>query len=315
MATLKDIAKACDVSVSTVSRVLKGDKTLKVNQDTKEMIFACATKLDYKIKSRATSGNKVAVINWYSHDQEVIDPYYFYIRKGIINRCLELNIKYDIYFKEDDISSLFDYDAIIAVGKFSQKNVLHLSSFNKYLIFVDSNPDINNYDSVEVDFDYVIYDIFTKLKTKDIILLNGCEYLDGIKYEDPRLIAYKKHCKLNDILPSFIEGEFSMQSGYDMIYNLDKIPNTIICGNDLIAMGANKALSEKGYIVGDDVYLIGINDIPVSHYMVPTLTTISIDQQQMGIEAVNLVNRKLNEDSNTNIRVLVPTKYIKRDSH
>lgn len=320
MATLKDIANDCSVSVSTVSRVLKGDKTLNVNSSTKDLIWKSANKLGYKVKTKSVTGTKVAVVNWYSHDQEVMDPYYYYIRKGVESSCQQEKFEYDVFFKEDNLDGLHGYDAIIAIGKFGQTMIDKLNAFDKTIIFIDSNPDRLRFDSIQVDFEMMLEEIFNYVlanHSRSIGLMNGCEYLDDVKYLDPRLVAYKKQCKLNDIEEQLIEGDFTIESGYQMFFELhkqEKIPNTLICGNDLIAMGANKAAYKLGLTVGEDIFIVGINNIPVAKYMVPSLTTVEIAQTQMGIEAVTLLKRRQTNGSGEPITILVPTRLVQRKS-
>ncbi|WOO86779.1 LacI family DNA-binding transcriptional regulator [Mollicutes bacterium LVI A0039] len=323
MATLKDIATKCNVSVSTVSRILKNDKTLSVNDKTKELVWDAANQLDYKVKGKSTNGVKLAVVNWYSHDQEVIDPYYYYIRKGVESQCDIEGFEYDVYFKENSLSELFNYDAIIAIGKFSSENAEKLSKLvNGNIIFVDSNPDRVKYDSVQVDFECMMEDIFTYVldnHNDSIGLMIGAEYIEDVKVVDPRLSSYIKQCKLNglDEQKFFIEGDFTIESGYAMFEQLaseGRVPKTIICGNDLIAMGANKAAYKLGYTVGTDVNIVGINNIPVAKYMVPSLTTVEIPQIQMGNESVSLVKRKIIDQSTNPVTILVPTRIVSRKS-
>ncbi len=321
MATLKDIANDCSVSVSTVSRVLKGDKTLNVNANTKNMIWDSAKRLGYKIKTQSIKGTKIAVINWYSHDQEVIDPYYYYIRKGVEQGCVNENFDFDTFYIEDGIDDLHNYDAIIAIGKFSGDTVRKLERLDKTIIFVDSNPNNTKFDSIQVDFEALIEELFDVIideHGKDIGLMNGSEYLEGVKYSDPRLVAFQKQTKLNDIPTiNVIEGEFTIESGYDMFYQLyreERIPKVLICGNDLIAMGANKAAYKLGFNVGSDLFIVGINNIPVAKYMVPSLTTVEIPQLQMGQESVKLLKRRQTEGKGEPITILVSTRLVKRKS-
>lgn len=321
MATLKDIANDCNVSVSTVSRVLKGDKTLSVNSATKDLIWESANKLNYKVKAKSTSGMKVAVVNWYSHDQEVIDPYYYYIRKGVESSCQDERFDYDVFFKEDGFDNLQSYDAIIAIGKFGQDAIESFEKLQKNIVFVDSNPDKLKFDSIQVDFETMLADVFEYATSKhgnDIGLMNGCEYIDKEKYQDPRLLAFKKQCKLNDIDDTnIIEGDFTIESGYEMFFKLDetnRVPKVLICGNDLIAMGANKAAYKLDLNVGSDLFIVGINNIPVAKYMVPSLTTVEIPQTQMGVEAVTLLKRRQASGSDSPITILVPTRIVKRKS-
>lgn len=323
MATLKDIAEKCNVSVSTVSRILKNDKTLNVNDGTKKIVWETANELNYKVKGKSTNGVKVAVVNWCSHDQEVIDPYYYYIRKGVESGCETEGFEFDVYFKENELSDLYTYDAIIAIGKFSTQNAEKLASMvDGNIIFVDSNPDKVTYDSVQVDFESMMEEIFVYISEKtseSIGLMIGKEFIDDVKLEDPRISAYIKQSKLadRDSTKYYIEGDFTIESGYEMfnrLYKEKRVPKTIICGNDLIAMGANKAAYKLNLIVGKDVNIIGINNIPVAKYMVPSLTTVEIPQFQMGSEAVNLVKRKIVDNSKNPITILVPTRLVSRKS-
>ena len=77
MATIKDIADKVGVSTSTVSRVLNLDESLNVSNDTKIKIFSVAEELEY-VSVRNRKKNKVqsvAVINWYTAEQELQDTY------------------------------------------------------------------------------------------------------------------------------------------------------------------------------------------------------------------------------------------------
>lgn len=321
MATLKDIAKDCNVSISTVSRVLKYDKTLKVSPSTKKIIFESANRLGYEIKERTTIGIKIAIVNWYSHDQEVLDPYYYYIRKGTEENCRINAFEYEIFYKENDISQLHNFNAIIAIGKFGNQTVNLLQTFKIPIIFIDSNPNKVAYDSVEVDFNVLMEDIIDYVvieKKVSITLMNGCEYIEGKKYEDPRLQAYLNQCQLHNLNNyRVIEGDFTCESGYKMfevLHEAMQVPEVLICGNDLIAMGANKAAHELGFDVGANLRIIGVNNVPIAKYMVPSLTTVEIPQAQLGFEAVELVKRRIKKADSLPIRVLVPTKLVKRAS-
>ena len=80
MATIKDIAQLVSVSQATVSRVLKGDKSLAVSPETRQAIFEAAQELDYtkhlkKIQS-TDSHSTLAIVQWYSEREELDDLYY-----------------------------------------------------------------------------------------------------------------------------------------------------------------------------------------------------------------------------------------------
>ena len=98
MATLKDIAKLANVSSATVSRVLNKDKTLSVGEETRHRILTIAEELGYEKHKRSTNSNqerqKIAIVQWYSEQEELNDLYYYSIRIGLEKRAQELG--YDV---------------------------------------------------------------------------------------------------------------------------------------------------------------------------------------------------------------------------
>ena len=323
MATLKDIANKTNLSISTISRVLKNDKTLKVNEKTRLKILQACKELKYKVKHTTYNGFKIVIINWYSHDQEIIDPYYYYIRKAVEEECVVKGFEYITIFKEDDLNLVNNYDGIIAIGKFNKEQAQKLELISSKIVFIDSNPEVNKYDSIEVDFNIMIkniIDYIISINESKIGMLMGIEEINGEKYVDDRLVSFKKYTKEKDVYDEryVIEGKFSLESGYEMfmvLYNEKRLPKVIICGNDLIAMGANKAAYKCDLIVGKDIKIIGINDIPMSKYMVPSLTTVVIHQSQMGKEGVRLLNRRITSDQEeVKLNIKIPTKLKVRKS-
>lgn len=322
MATLKDIAETCNVSISTVSRVLKNDKVIKVNQNTRDKIFEVAAELNYRIKKVDTAGSKIAIINWYSHDQELVDPYYYYIRKSLEQECKKNQFDYTNFFYDDEIPNYQLFDSVIALGKFDQDFADKVSSKVSNIIFIGYNPDHTLYDSVEINYELLMSDIFNyaeSLNVQSIGLMNGVEYINGKRFNDRRSISFKKVSTEHkiDITNYSIDGEFTMESGYEMFMRLDqekRVPDFIICGNDMIALGANKAAYKLNYTVGKDVKIMGINNIPNAKFMVPSLTTVTVPQKQIGIEAVSLLKRRLNEKDSAPITIMIPTKLKIRKS-
>ena len=96
-----------------------------------------------------------------------------------------------------------------------------------------------------------------------------------------------------ELNPELIEvGEFNELGGYQAMGRLlDKSSNfsAVIALNDQMACGAMLALSESGFIVPDDVSIVGFDDLPHSAYTVPPLTTISQPIKRIGAMAASTV--------------------------
>ncbi|HLH72744.1 MAG TPA: substrate-binding domain-containing protein, partial [Chloroflexota bacterium] len=83
---------------------------------------------------------------------------------------------------------------------------------------------------------------------------------------------------------------------------------------DLLAVGALRALADRGKRVPDDVAVIGYNDEVFADYSVPRLSTVRADCNHMGEIAAKLMLELLGDDGAEAREVIVPTKLIARDS-
>jgi DNA-binding LacI/PurR family transcriptional regulator len=70
---------------------------------------------------------------------------------------------------------------------------------------------------------------------------------------------------------------------------LSNPPDAVFCFNDLVALGAIRALHEAGRRVPDDVAVVGFDDLDEGRFSTPTLTTISPDKEQIADSAVSLL--------------------------
>lgn len=84
MATIKDIANLANVSSATVSRILNNDKTLSVPEETRRAVFNAAKELNYTKKRKATKNDfTLGIVQWYSYNKKLNDPYYLQIRQEL----------------------------------------------------------------------------------------------------------------------------------------------------------------------------------------------------------------------------------------
>lgn len=327
MATIKDIAELAGVSIATVSRVLNYDSTLSVGDETKKRIFEAAEQLSYKKKqARKLETGKIALLQWYTEKEELEDLYYMSIRLGVENQARQLGFSVAKYFqdnygdlKQDEIQGL------IAIGKFSNKQIKDLVSITNNIVFVDTSPDEEQFDSIVIDFEKA-----TK-KVIDHYLANGHEkigYIGGREVfkdqtsliEDQRESTFKAYLAEKERLNEdfMYVGAFSVSDGHSLMKKAihehgENLPTAFFAANDSLAIGALRALLEEGIPVPSRVNIIGVNDISISKYVYPSLSTIKVFTELMGETAVNTLSEKI-EGRKTAKKIIISTQLIIRDS-
>jgi LacI family transcriptional regulator len=91
------------------------------------------------------------------------------------------------------------------------------------------------------------------------------------------------------------------------------LPQAIFSANDEMAIGAINAFQEAGLSIPDDIALVGFDDIEMSNYVRPKLTTVQQPKGQMGNLAAHMIFRALNGDfSIENVRL--ETALVIRES-
>lgn len=113
-----------------------------------------------------------------------------------------------------------------------------------------------------------------------------------------------------------VKGDFVEESGYKAAYKLFKKakPTAIFASNDQMAIGAMHALEEMGFKVPEDVSIIGFDDITISRYLKPALTTMSASLLQMAELAVENLIKSIEEEIAITAKFIVPVKLVERES-
>ncbi len=327
MATIKDIAEMAGVSIATVSRVLNYDPTLSVTDETRRKIFEAAEALSYKKKNpRKSVTYNIAAITWISENEELEDLYYLSIRHGIENRCQQLDINLSVHFYKDIDKAKFDgIDGLIAIGKFSEQQIKQLAKISEHIVFVDYSPDDDRYDSIVIDFEKATKKVIDYLLDKghqNIGFLGGREsFTDGSGLiKDLRERTFIRYMKEKGLYHEdyVYMGKFRVQDGYDLMKKAiselkDRLPTAFFAANDLLAIGAIRALLEENIAVPDQVNIIGLNDMTVSKYIYPPLTTVKVHTELMGETAVDTLLERLNGRKIAK-KIFIATELVKRDS-
>ncbi len=329
LAKLKDIALKAGVSITTVSRVLSDDKTLNVPDKTKVKIRTIAEELGYQKKQRAPSVKKhqqVGIVLWFSQHDEMNDPYFTEIRRGIETMAETCGVQITTVYKSEDMTydlkPLKDVDGIIAIGKFLAGEIVRFKEISHSIVFVDSTPDARAYESIVIDFRKAVrqvLDFILETRLTPIAYIGGYERVnDKVLYGERRkkffLEALKKRNLYDEAL---IEtGFFRQKDGYRLMKKIlnRKRPALVFCANDSMAQGALLALSEANIKVPEDVSVIGFNDNEQARFFSPPLTTLHVPTKHMGQEALLSLMKRMEHPDIPPVKKLVSTHLVVRNS-
>ena len=324
MATIKDIAQAAGVSPATVSRVLNYDKSMSVSDETRRKIFDIAEQLNYKKSNRQKKTlpqtHRIAIVEWYTELEELDDLYYYSIRLGIEKKAQKLG--YDIVriFNNDSLNQLEQIDGIIAIGKFSSKQVKELEQYSPALVFVDSDTLDQGHSCVTTDFEHAV----TQQGMQEIAMIAGREETtDGTtSLDDPRLACFCRYLSDKGLYqPTYVKtGKFSSESGYQLMKDMideqkEQMPKAFFIASDALAVGALRALQEAGIAVPQDVQIISFNDTSIAKYVYPPLSTVTVFTEEMGKQALQMLDQLIKiDESPIPYMIKLSTKLTLRES-
>ncbi len=317
MATLKDIAKETGLSTSSVSRVLNYDENLKISEEKKKLIFKVADKLNYKtVNMRKLTEGTILIICTLTKQEELNDPYYISIRTGATDYCIEKKYSFKIIYQEDlKVADFKLYSGYVVIGSLDKKFINAARENAQKLVFVDTESHNKDFNCVTVDLKHATKLAVEKLaSTVESELMYIGPFIEGDEF-DLRYTNFKMYTELYNKKAVYLETNFSTFDAYQklLMTNIDNVGG-IFCANDTIAIGVLKYLNEREIKVGEQVQVIGVNDLPVAKTSLPPLSTIVIHSTYMGEVAIRRLIELMHSTSEHRINYVVHCKLVERQT-
>ncbi|WP_141503440.1 LacI family DNA-binding transcriptional regulator [Paenibacillus luteus] len=332
MATIKDIALKAKVSIATVSRVLNYDPGISVADETRKRIFEVAQELNYKTL-RQRNGTvvkeryKVGLVNWYSDQEEMLDPYYLAIRLGIERECFQRQIELVKFFVHGNTGNkglpCESLDGIIAIGRFEKEDLDCFPEGFENIVFVDSTPDDNRFDSVVIDLRksvFEVLDYLVGLGHAAIGYIGGHNKVNDKRVRDERELVFMEWLSKRGLFHAeyvFTGDHLYSEDGYMLMKKAISAPHrptAFFIENDSMAVGALRALHEANLRVPQEVSIVGFNDIAISEFLQPPLTTVKVHMEHMGETAVELLADRMAHKREISKKIVLPTRLQLRAS-
>jgi LacI family transcriptional regulator len=328
--TLQHIADEAKVSRMTVSRVFS-DKN-NVSKKTTQKIKKIAEKIGYhpNLIARSLSIQESKTIGVFVPKTRhlFLDIYITQILSGISDITQECDYRLMLfpidYDKEQtdlylSIARSHLVDGIILIKtKIHDKGLSALAGINFPFILINQRNRIFNFvDSDNVNGAEYAVEYLYKLGHKKIAFVAGS--LNETNAID-RFNGYKKSLKKFG-LPSkkewIIYGDFSKEKAYEeskKLLSLKYLPTAIFCSDDYMAIGVMERIKEIGLSVPKDISIIGFDDIEISSYINPSLTTVRQPMSKIGERSVELLLDMINKKRISPLHEFLDVELIIRES-
>ena len=327
--TIKDVAKVAGVSPSTVSRVISDSP--QISDATKKKVYKAMKELKYEpnmiARSLASNSTKIlGLILPNAEDDLFENPFFMQAMRGIsvhaqkrgyyIMYAFSKNEAEELKFIKHYIRSRLVEGTILLTSRKDDKCISYLKTTGHPFVLI-GRPE-NPTDMLWVDNDnfqamYNVVDYLIKKGHKDIALIGGPPNLYVTR---DRLDGYKKALKTHALSEDegkikFTE-EFSCECGYEAMMDILEYttPSAVVTTDDLLAFGANTAIREKNI----ELALVGFNNTYLAEYQRPSLTSVDINAEKLGINAAKLLIDKLENEDMPTTHYVVDTKLVERDS-
>jgi len=329
--TIYDVAKALNISPSTVSRGLKDHPHIR--KETKKKIIAAAQEMGYqhnqfasnlRQKRTNTIGVVVPKLNSYFMATVIAGVEKITSQNGY---GLIISQSQESWKKEIScISTLFNsrVDGLLVSLAFDTKNMDHfdiLINKDVPIVFFDRVADCHGCMSIVIDNCKAGYEATSHLieqGCKRIVHLGG-NLLRNVYSE--RFRGYKQALAENKIefdQNLIIISDMSAQAGIDTAKKILRMvprPDGIFSSNDTSAVATIVELEKAGVKIPDEIAVVGFNNEPISQVVKPNLTTVDYPAREIGeIAATSLINKLKNSQSTNFSTIILKHKLISRQS-
>ncbi|MBI3162009.1 MAG: LacI family DNA-binding transcriptional regulator [Anaerolineales bacterium] len=324
--TIRDVARQAGVSHQTVSRVINGSED--VLPETRAVVEAAIEELGYRPSAIARSMARGS-----THTFAIISPNLTDYTFASVIEGAEVEARQFNYFVLSSSASdpqafqgLVDelvghrrVDGLIVINPYADDRYQYIPK-NFPVVFVGARSHDEKVCSISLDDEKVAYEAtrhLISLGHKRIGLVTGPMEEDC---SQDRLVGFKLALAETGILyDQFLvfEGDWSASSGSDALADFVKkgnLPTAVFAQNDRMAMGVMRAARDANLKVPDQLSVIGVDDMPLSSYFDPPLTTMRQDMPLIGQEAIRKLIDLIQNNTVEQTVLKLPAQLVVRQS-
>lgn len=336
MATLKDIAEQVGVSISTVSRVMKNDGNRSVSEETRRKIWETAEQIGYNTQ-RANKAKRQAPKLSYRvgcivamPQNKYNNPYFSVILEGIEKELAASGMRLEFVHSLEKQGDLQQLQALVKEHRPDGVLIVERIEYEAYKWLRENVGVIVGIDLADKEIPTVRYDRTSAAKEavqyliakghRQIAYIGGAE-LDGHFRSEKRFLGYQSAMQeagltIND--DWVIDVKWDVALSYELtkqaFENHGNWPTAIFSASDMMAIAAMRAATERGLRIPEDIAFFGVDNIEISEFTSPPLSTIHVPKLEMGMFAVKMLLDYLENRYAIPVKLMIPYKIMLRHS-
>ncbi|MEJ5228582.1 MAG: LacI family DNA-binding transcriptional regulator [Pseudothermotoga sp.] len=321
---IKSVAQMAGVSISTVSRVINNPES--VSEELRNKVRKAIEALGYQPNqiARSLRTGSTKLIGFIIPD--ITNPAFLLMVKGaqdFLKRkgytfmvCgTDHNIREEVKLLKALLSQNVEGMIVTCSGGQNSDFSRIVNSTNVKMVFMDRRYEdlnvpyvgVDNTTGVEKITDYLI-----ESGHRSLVYLSGERNTSSAR---ERLRGFVNSVRRHAVVDfQILYGKFTFESGYELTKRLKEIPQAIVGGNDLVALGAIEALTQMGYSIPEDVSVVGFDDMFYSKYSKPSLTTVRQPIYEMGYTAGKILYQLLSKGNIKKTNTILQTDVVLRET-
>jgi LacI family transcriptional regulator len=333
-ATAREVAERAGVSRTTVSFVLNNVPGIRISEETRRLVLDAARELDYHpdATARRMVIGRTQVVGFVlrqSPDQAFADRFVPTVLDGFSQAATAQNNKvlFETIAPGDDSGGYTrllrerHVDGIVLSGPRSDdEELLRIRAQGAQVVLLGQLPgtsipfvDVNNRGGAALATQHLI-----GLGHRRIALITNAEPVYTASAD--RLAGYREALEVaglgfdNELVRY---GNFTPQSGAEAMTELllaRPVPTAVFIASDTVALGALQALRRHGLRVPQDMAVVGFDDVPLSAFIDPPLTTVRLPAFGLGWGAADLLGRLIAGEDVQTPQVILETDLVVRES-
>ena len=332
--TSRDVAERAGVSRTTVSFVLNEVEGVRISEEPRQRVLDAAQELGYvpNAVAQALASRRTRIIGLvFSRSYHHLTSDDFLLQ--IVDGLLDVVRQHGIRLLLDSIENLDQEDAYL--------NLARAKRIDGVILSLPRSDDIELRTLVEEGFPVVLIgrlpgvdicsvDVDNRSAARTAVehlLSLGHTRIGCITNGDPsfivasdRLLGYQEALTTADIpydetLVRY--GNYSPESGFEAMNSLLQepvLPTAVFVASDVVAFGVMAAIHKHRLKIPDDIAVIGFDDVPLSRFLYPPLTTIHLPAAELGRKAGELLFDLILHQVKPGRQVLLETELVVRAS-